>query len=64
MPLVCLATAHPGKFPDAVRKATGVEMPLPPRLAALRDKPERMSVLPNDMTKVRAFIEERSRSYA
>jgi threonine synthase len=64
VPLVCLATAHPGKFPNAVRKATGLDMPLPPRLAALRDKPERMSVLPNDVAKVQAFIEERCRSFA
>lgn len=64
VPLVCLATAHPGKFRDAVRKATGADVPLPERLAALRGKPERMTVLPNDVTKVRAFIEERSRSFA
>lgn len=62
VPLVCLATAHPGKFPEAVGNAIGAEVPLPPRLAELRDKPERMSVLPNDFAKVRAFIEERSRS--
>jgi threonine synthase len=60
--LVCLATAHPGKFPDAVRAATGVEMPLPQRLAELRGKPEAMSVLPADAARVRAFIEERSRA--
>jgi threonine synthase len=28
-PVVCLATAHPAKFPDAVRKATGQEPELP-----------------------------------
>ncbi len=62
VPLVSLATAHPGKFPDAVRKATGLDVPLPPRLAELAGKPERMSVLPNDVAKVRRFIEESSRS--
>jgi threonine synthase len=59
VPLVCLATAHAGKFPEALRKATGADMPLPKRLVELASKPERMSVLPNDVAKVRAFIEER-----
>ncbi|MGK2929902.1 MAG: threonine synthase, partial [Acidimicrobiales bacterium] len=40
-PVVCLATAHPAKFPDAVEKATGVRPPLPPHLADLLDRPER-----------------------
>lgn len=62
VPLVCLSTAHPGKFPEAVRAATGVEMQLPRRLAELRDKPEHVSVLPADVGRVRAFIEERSRA--
>ncbi len=30
---VVLATAHPGKFPDAVREATGQDPPVPPALA-------------------------------
>jgi len=40
-PVVCLATAHPAKFPDAVEAATGVRPPLPPHLADLLDRPER-----------------------
>ena len=32
-PVVCLATAHPAKFPDAVEQATGIRPPLPPALA-------------------------------
>jgi threonine synthase len=35
-----LATAHPAKFADVVRKATGVASPLPDRLAAYLDKPK------------------------
>jgi threonine synthase len=33
--LLVLATAHPGKFPEIVREAAGVEPPLPPPLAAV-----------------------------
>lgn len=40
-PVVCLATAHPAKFPDAVEAATGVRPSLPPHLADLLDRPER-----------------------
>jgi threonine synthase len=35
-----LATAHPAKFAEVVRKAVGVVSPLPDRLAAYLDKPK------------------------
>jgi threonine synthase len=49
VPMVCLATAHPAKFPDAVEQATGIRPPLPERLADLFDRPERFDVLPVDL---------------
>ena len=58
-PIVVLSTAHPAKFPDAVARATGQKVPLPPRLAALYDGVERVTVLPHDLAAVRGFIEER-----
>ena len=39
-PSVCVATASPAKFPEAV-KAAGIEMPLPPKLAQLLTSPAR-----------------------
>jgi threonine synthase len=60
-PTVFLSTAHPAKFPDAVARATGEKVPLPPRLAALYDGVERVTVLPHDPAAVRVFIEERLR---
>lgn len=42
VPVVALATAHPAKFPDAVEAATGQRPPLPPHLADLFDRPERI----------------------
>jgi threonine synthase len=59
VPVVVLATAHPGKFPEAIVKATGIAPPLPPRLQALYESSERVSVLPNDGAAVRSFIEAR-----
>ncbi|HEX7776584.1 MAG TPA: threonine synthase [Parvibaculum sp.] len=61
-PMVTLATAHPAKFPDAVKKATGVHPELPARMADLFTRKERLSVLPNDLAAVENFIRERSRA--
>jgi len=56
-PVVCLATAHPAKFPDAVERATGVRPGLPDHLADLFERPEQWEALPNDVGAVRAHIE-------
>jgi threonine synthase len=58
-PVVVVSTAHPAKFPDAVARAAGRAAPLPPRLKDLYEREERMSVLPNDPTAIRSFIEAR-----
>jgi len=59
IPMVTLATAHPAKFPDAVKAASGVAAPLPPRMADLYDRPERVTRVPNDMAALQALIKER-----
>jgi threonine synthase len=58
-PVVVLSTAHPAKFPDAVRRATGQVPPLPPRLKGLYDGVERVQTLPNNLEQVRTFIASR-----
>jgi threonine synthase len=62
IPMVALGTAHPAKFPDAVRKATGVSAPLPAHLADLFSRKERFDVLPNDPSAVLDFIHGRARA--
>jgi threonine synthase len=57
-PLVTLATAHPAKFPDAVQQATGIRPPLPQRLADLFERPERCTVLPNELAAVQRHIQD------
>ncbi len=47
VPMVAMATAHPAKFPDAIRAATGIFPALPPSLADLFDREERFRVVPN-----------------
>lgn len=59
VPMVTLATAHPAKFPDAVKAASGVAAPLPPRMADLYDRPERVTRVANDMGALQAIIKER-----
>jgi threonine synthase len=63
-PLVCLATAHPAKFPAAVRQATGVTPALPARLEDLHERAERFDVLPNDLGALKAHIEQRTMAAA
>ncbi len=56
VPMITLATAHPAKFPDAVRRATGETPKLPEHLADLMSRPERSVSLPNDLKAVQAFV--------
>ena len=58
-PMITLATAHPAKFPDAVEKASGIRPPLPPRMADLYDRDERVTRVANDMDALQAIIRER-----
>ena len=51
---VCLATAHPGKFPAAAPPGADVGHP---RLAGLDDLPARKVVVPNDAERVARHIE-------
>ncbi|NOZ31674.1 MAG: threonine synthase [Alphaproteobacteria bacterium] len=55
-PIVTLATADPAKFPDAVMAATGVRPALPPQLADLTSRQERVNVLANEVGEVEQFI--------
>ena len=56
VPMITLATAHPAKFPAAVEAATGVHPPLPPRMADLYDRPERVERIENDLAAIKDHI--------
>jgi threonine synthase len=56
-PMICLATAHPAKFNDAIQRAVGKDVAHHPRLDALRHAPTRVDVLPARVEAVRAYIE-------
>ncbi len=62
VPMVVLGTAHPAKFPDAVKAASGIHPDLPERLADLGKREERYDVLANDQDLVEGFVSDRSRA--
>jgi len=53
---VCLATAHPAKFGDAVKLATGEEPELPTGLYGLDSLPSRCEVMNAELAEIRAFV--------
>ncbi len=55
-PMICLATAHPAKFPEAVKRAIGKEPERPPALQGLEDRPRRFEVLPAEVKKVKDYL--------
>lgn len=57
-PMITLATAHPAKFPDAVQRATGLRPGLPPHMADLFDRPERMTRVPNDLAALQSVVRD------
>ena len=62
VPMVVLSTAHPAKFPDAVKAACGVTPALPEWLGDLSSRPERVTVLPADQAAVEHFVSSASRA--
>ncbi len=55
---VCLATAHPAKFGDAVNDAIGVEAEPPLSLQGLMDKETRCALLDADSAVIKSFMQE------
>ena len=59
VPMVTLATAHPAKFPTAVKNATSVFPELPSRMDNLFDLDERITKVENNLQSIQAFVKER-----
>jgi threonine synthase len=58
-PMVVLSTAHPAKFADAVKHATGAEPPMPDGLQRVMELPEQLDILPANLSLIRQFISSR-----
>ncbi|MDL2407403.1 threonine synthase [Rhizobium calliandrae] len=61
-PMVTLATAHPAKFPAAVKSACGIDPALPTWLAGLMNREERFDVLDPELKAVETFIGKHARA--
>jgi threonine synthase len=64
VPMITLATAHPAKFPEAIREAIGVSPALPETLRARLSAPEHYDVLDSDQTQIAAYIAARTKDWA
>ena len=58
VPLICIETALPAKFAATIREALGREPERPPAFIGLESRPQRVTVLPPDAARVKAFITE------
>ena len=61
IPVIVAATAHPAKFPDAAEQAVGFRPALPPHLADLFTREERLELLPGDLAQVEAAVRRHAR---
>jgi threonine synthase len=55
-PAICLETAHPAKFPEEIKKVTGVEPPLPPSLEGIEQRPETYGEMPAEYGAFKAHL--------
>ena len=62
VPMIVLGTAHPAKFPEAVKAACGVRPDLPDWLSDLPQRPERSTPMPVDQGALEKFILAASRA--
>ena len=56
VPLICMETAQPAKFEDAIREALGIEPVRPAELVGLEARPQKKHVLDADVHAVKQFI--------
>jgi threonine synthase len=61
VPLVCMETAQPAKFEDAIREALGIAPARPAELADLEARPQKKHVMDADVEAVKRYIAEHGR---
>lgn len=55
-PLVCLATAHPAKFGDAVSRAIGSDPTMPAAFSDLYSREKKVEEIEADVDKIKAYV--------
>ena len=56
---VVLATAHPCKFPDAIKKSININAKLPDELSFIMEEKEDYDIIENNLEKIKQHIKER-----
>ena len=56
---VVLATAHPCKFPDAIKRSININAELPDELSFIIDGKENYDIIENNLEKIKNHIKER-----
>ena len=59
-PVICLATAHPAKFPDAVNRAIGQDPERPASLDGLEKRRRRCEIVEADISIIKGFLSKHS----
>jgi threonine synthase len=59
VPLICLETALPAKFADAIREALGRDPEVPPGYEGLEQRPQRVTVMDADVESIKSYIAAR-----
>lgn len=56
---ICLSTAHPAKFYDAIVKAVNINPHEPEAITKLKNLPKKFQTVPFDVSEVKKFIQEK-----
>jgi threonine synthase len=56
---VVLATAHPCKFPDAIKRSININAKLPDELSFIMEEKEDYDIIENNLEKIKQHIKER-----
>ncbi len=59
-PVICLATAHPAKFPEAVNQSIGKDPEPPVSLEGLEDREQRCEVIEANADKIKMYLAKRA----
>ena len=56
---IVLATAHPCKFPDAIKRSININAKLPDELSFIMEEKEDYDIIENNLEKIKQHIKER-----
>lgn len=61
VPIICLATAHPAKFGEAVFEAIGRQPDVPEQLVGITEREARCEIMTSDAASIQAYLQDHAR---